>query len=83
MALNTTMSKELETLRDMKKDLNETCLISEDRMVAAEKAYSALRNKHETDTEAHGKQVRAEGTIMCIFFGVLSICLQSIFYLFY
>lgn len=57
MALNTTMSKELETLRDMKKDLNETCLISEDRMVAAEKAYSALRNKHETDTEAHGKQV--------------------------
>merc|ERR1719188_1478729 len=41
----------------MKKDLNETCLISEDRMIAAEKAYSVLKKQHETDAEAHGKQV--------------------------
>ena len=61
MALNATMLTELETLRDMKRDLNETCLISEERMTAAEKAYETLRKQHEADTEAHGKQVRSQG----------------------
>ena len=64
MALNATMLTELETLRDMKRDLNETCLISEDRMIAAEKAYSVLKKQHETDAEVYGKQVSSKGT-MC------------------
>ena len=58
MAQSANMVAELESLREMKKDLNETCLISEDRMIAAEKAFSVLKKQHETDAEAHGKQVK-------------------------
>ena len=58
MALSANMLTELESLREMKRDLNETCLISEDRMIAAEKAYSVLKKQHETDAEAHDKQVK-------------------------
>ena len=58
MALSANMLTELESLREMRRDLNETCLISEDRMIAAEKAYSVLKKQHETDAEAHDKQVK-------------------------
>ena len=60
MARSVTLSTELNSLKEMKKDLNETCLISEERMIAAEKAYSVLKNQHEAATEAHGKQVSME-----------------------
>ena len=77
MALNATMLTELETLRDMKRDLNETCLISEDRMIAAEKAYSVLKKQHETDAEVYGKQVSSKGT-MCYGIVIAFVCIVSL-----
>ena len=79
MALNATMLTELETLRDMKRDLNETCLISEDRMIAAEKAYSVLKKQHETDAEVYGKQVSSNFSKGTMCYGIVIAFLCGLF----